>query len=102
MEYTQEWPAVVAMAPEPVPTNMQLSIYQTNGFTGMWTADQVSLLQIHNGMNGYARTVVAQDPDQTTASPCRNRLNEAMDTPVEGKWTAIEDTKLLRAAEKPR
>jgi hypothetical protein len=76
-EYRNEWPEVAAMAP--VPTNMQLiselrgwhpSIYQTTGFTGMSTVDQVKVLQILNGMNGHA-SPVARGLGQPTG-PCPN------------------------------
>jgi hypothetical protein len=70
-EYIKERPALATMAP--VPTSMHLSglypsIHQTNGFPRMWRADQINLLRILNGMNGYASTL-ALDPIQTT-NPC--------------------------------
>jgi hypothetical protein len=66
-ECRNEWSAVAAMAPVPVPTNMQLSglsgrqpptsIYPPTGLTGMSTADLINHLQLLNGMNGNASTV---------------------------------------------
>jgi hypothetical protein len=62
-----------AVAQRPVPTNMHLggwhpNMYQTNEFAlmNMWTSDQANILQILNGMNGYANTV-ALGPGQTTS-----------------------------------
>jgi hypothetical protein len=101
------------------------TITQVTSLPGMRTADQGSILETQqNGKSGYASTV-ARDPCQTTTTirPCRKRLHETMDTPVDGttgrtgrwtteeveidwtterkgKWTAEEDEKLLRAAEK--
>jgi hypothetical protein len=90
--------------------------------TGMRTANQGNILETqYNSMNWYAS--LALDPGQTTTSQCRNRLNEAVGTPVDrtsgrtgrwksetvdvdwtterkGKWTAEEDDDLFRAAEK--
>jgi hypothetical protein len=63
-ECRKDWAAVVAMAPVPVLTNMQLrgwhpSIYRTTaGFTGtMRTSDQINILQIRNAMNEYSSLV---------------------------------------------
>jgi hypothetical protein len=66
-EYRNERPAVAATAP--VSRNMQLSglsewhpsqpsIYPTTGFTGLSTVEQLNLLQILHGRDGYANTAV--------------------------------------------
>jgi hypothetical protein len=99
-ECRNEWSAVAAMAPVPVPTNMQLSglsgwqpptsIYQTTGLAGMSTADLINHLQLLNSMNGHASTV-AQGPGQR-ASQCWNGW-----PPQGGVWqpTIAQSTDLM-------
>jgi hypothetical protein len=74
----REWAAMAPVpVPFPVPTNMHSSgwypgsIYRTTaGFTGMRTSDQVNILQIRNGMNGYSGAVALPVELGQSKSPC--------------------------------
>jgi hypothetical protein len=71
--------------------------------------DQDNILEVQQNSKNWYRSL-ALDPVQTTTSPSWNTFHKAVDAPVDrttgptgrrkGKWTAEEDDKLLRAAEK--
>jgi hypothetical protein len=79
-EHRKEGPAVATMAP--VLTNRQVSglsrwhpsTFPTTGFTGVSIADQVNLLQMLDGMNGYTDTA-APGSGQTTSVLTGDQLN---------------------------
>jgi hypothetical protein len=106
-ECRKDWAAIVALAPVPVPTNMHSRGWHpsingmTAGITGMRTSDQVNILQIRNGINGYSGAAALPVGVGQRKSPCWNGWSARGGTwyPSLAKATGVTSLAGMRTAD---